>query len=134
MDLVRGVASYALELFAAAGKLDTVYVPIGPGSGICGVVAARDALGLKTEVVGVVADGAPCYALSFEAGRPISTPAADTFADGVACRVPVEEAFEMIRRGVQRVVRVADDGCSQRPLGRRRLDTAGRCAPAHRSS
>ncbi len=105
VDLVRGVASYALELFAAAGALDTVYVPIGLGSGICGVVAARDALGLKTEVVGVVAEGAPCYALSFDAGRPISTPAADTFADGLACRVPVAEALDAIRRGVERIVR-----------------------------
>ena len=55
-DLVRGVASYALELFRGAWPLDRVYVPIGLGSGICGVIAARDALGLRTEVVGVVAE------------------------------------------------------------------------------
>jgi threonine dehydratase len=109
LDLVRGVASYALELFAGAGALDTVYVPIGLGSGICGVMAARDALGLTTEVVGVVAAKAPCYALSFSAGRPVSTEAANTFADGLACRVPVEEAVTWMRRGVSRMVQVGED-------------------------
>ena len=107
--LVRGVASYALELFRGAGELDVVYVPIGLGSGICGVLAARDALGLATEVVGVVAAAAPCYQLSFEAGRPVSTATADTFADGLACRVPDPDAVDVICRGVSRVVAVTED-------------------------
>ncbi|HEX9647633.1 MAG TPA: threonine dehydratase [Alphaproteobacteria bacterium] len=107
--LVMGVASYALELFEGAGPLDAVYVPIGLGSGICGVIAARDALGLTTEVIGVQAEGAPAYALSFAAGRPVSTDRADTFADGVATRVPVAEAVEFINRGAARVVTVSDD-------------------------
>jgi len=106
--LVRGVASYALELFRGAPPLDRVYVPIGLGSGICGVLAARDALGLATEVVGVCAEGAPCYALSFAAGRPVSTDRAETLADGMACRVPVEEALETILRGASRVLTVSD--------------------------
>ncbi|MGH6662558.1 MAG: threonine dehydratase, partial [Rhodospirillales bacterium] len=71
--LVAGVASYALELFDAVPDLDTVYVPIGMGSGICGVIAAREALGLATRIVGVVAEAAPCYALSFDAGLPVAT-------------------------------------------------------------
>lgn len=107
--LVDGVASYALELFRGAPDLDRVYAPIGLGSGICGIVAARDALGLKTEVVGVVAEGAPAYALSFEAGKPVSTNAAVTMADGVACRVPVPDAVTRIGAGVSHVVRVSDD-------------------------
>lgn len=106
--LVEGVASYALELFENADPLDAVYVPIGLGSGICGVIAVRDALGLKTDVVGVQAAGAPCYALSFEAGRPVSTNAADTCADGVATRVPVPEAVAAINRGAARVATVTD--------------------------
>ena len=106
--LVQGVASYALELFAAAGPLDAVYVPIGLGSGICGVSAARNALGLTTDVIGVQAEGAPCYALSFEAGEPVSTLRADTFADGVATRVPVPDAVEIINREAARVVTVSD--------------------------
>ena len=106
--LVRGVASYALELFRGAPPLDRVYVPIGLGSGICGVIAARDALGLRTEVVGVCAEGAPCYALSFAAGRPVSTERSDTLADGMACRVPVAEALEAILRGAADVVTVSE--------------------------
>ena len=106
--LVQGVASYGLELFAAAGPLDAVYVPIGLGSGICGVAAARNALGSTADIIGVQADGAPCYALSFKAGKPVSTPRADTFADGVATRVPVAEAVETINREVARVVTVSD--------------------------
>ncbi|HUK66644.1 MAG TPA: threonine dehydratase [Anaeromyxobacteraceae bacterium] len=109
MTLVRGVASYALELFAGAGKLDVVYVPVGLGSGLCGVLAARDALSLKTEVVGVVAARAQAYALSFKAGRPVSTPTADTAADGLACRVPNEEALSIILRGAARMVTVEED-------------------------
>jgi threonine dehydratase len=109
LDLVRGVASYALELFGAAGALDTVYVPIGLGSGICGVIAARDALGLRTEVVGVVAERADCYARSFAAGRAVATASADTIADGVACRVPNDEALAMILRGAARIVPVGEE-------------------------
>lgn len=106
--LIEGVATYALEFFRALPDLDTVYVPIGLGSGICGVVAARDALGVKTCVVGVVAENAPAYALSFEAKRAVSTNSAATFADGVACRVPVDAAVKLIVGGVDRIVRVSE--------------------------
>lgn len=109
-ELVLGVASYALELFRAAPPLHTVYVPIGLGSGICGVIAARDALGLTTDVVGVVAEEAPCYALSFEAGRAVATASANTMADGIACRIPDEAALAMILRGAARVVTVTEAG------------------------
>jgi len=108
-DLVIGVATYALEFFAAVPKLDTLYVPIGLGSGICGCILARDLLGLSTEIVGVQASGAASYALSLNAGRIMTTETADTFADGVATRIPVSAAFEIIRTGVARIVTV-DDG------------------------
>src|ERR1700733_11250500 len=71
--LLRGVASYALELCRAVPDLDAIYVPIGMGSGICGCIAVRNALGLKTEIIGVVAQGAPAYVLSLAAGRPIAS-------------------------------------------------------------
>jgi threonine dehydratase len=106
--LVRGVASYALELFRAVPDLDLVYVPIGLGSGISGVIAARDALGLRAEIVGVVAEGAPTYALSFAAGRPISTNTVDTMAGGLAVRVPDPEALDIICRGAARIVTVSE--------------------------
>ncbi len=107
-DLVAGVASYALELFRAAPPLDTVYVPIGLGSGICGTIAVRDALGLKTKVVGVVSTEAPAYALSFAAGRVVPTNSADTMADGMAVRGPDAEALEIILKGADRIVQVSD--------------------------
>jgi threonine dehydratase len=108
-QLTRGVATYAAELFDAAGELDAVYVPIGMGSGICGLITVRDLLGLRTEIVGVVAAGAPAYALSFAAGRPISTERVDTFADGVATRSPDPAALEIIQAGAAGVVQVADE-------------------------
>jgi threonine dehydratase len=107
-ELVRGVATYAFEFFRGAPPLDAVYVPIGCGSGICGVIAARDALGLATEVVGVVSTEAATAKLSLEAGRLIETNSARTFADGMAVRVPVQEAFDIYSRGAARIVAVSD--------------------------
>ena len=106
--LVAGVASYGLELFRAVADIDIVYVPIGQGSGISGVMAARDALGLKAEVVGVVAENAAAYALSFAAGKPVSTNSADTIADGLAVRVPDEAAVAAIRKGAARIVTISE--------------------------
>jgi threonine dehydratase len=107
--LVTGVATYALELFAAAPDLDVVYVPIGLGSGICGVIRVRDLMGLETEVVGVVAANANAYRLSFDAGAVVGTNAAATFADGMAVRVPDAGALAMIRAGAARIVEVSED-------------------------
>lgn len=108
-ELVKGVATYAHELFTAVPDLDVVYVPIGMGSGICGLITVRDLLGLKTEIVGVVAANAPAFALSFDAGHPVSTATARTFADGMACREPQAEPFDIIRGGAARVVTVSED-------------------------
>jgi threonine dehydratase len=106
--LVAGVASYALELLRGVADLDAVYVPVGMGSGICGMIAARDALGLKTRICGVVAEGAPAYALSFAAGEAVATNRAETMADGLACRVPDATALATIAKGAERIVTVSD--------------------------
>jgi threonine dehydratase len=108
-EIVRGVATYALELFTEAATLDTVYVPIGCGSGICGIITVRDLLGLKTNIVGVVSTEAQAAKLSFESGRLIETNSADTIADGMAVRVPVAEAFSVYAKGADRIVAVSDD-------------------------
>ena len=108
-ELVRGVATYGLELFTAHPDLDVVYVPIGCGSGICGTIAARDALGLDCEVVGVVAESAACVKLSVEAGRLIETNSANTIADGMAVRVPVQAAYDIYATGASRIVSVSED-------------------------
>jgi threonine dehydratase len=91
------------------GDLDTVYVPIGLGSGICGVIAMRDALGLATRIVGVVAENADAYARSFAAGHVVATNSARTFADGMAVRVPDETALAVIRAGAEHIVEVSED-------------------------
>jgi threonine dehydratase len=108
-DLVLGVATYALEFLLAASDLDTLYVPIGQGSGVCGCIMARDLLDLKTEIVGVQSTEAPSYALSLAAGHVVRTNSSDTLADGMATRVPDEEAFQLIRKGAARIVTVTDD-------------------------
>jgi threonine dehydratase len=108
-DFVIGVATYAHELFSAVADLDTVYVPIGLGSGICGLIGTRNALGLKTKVVGVVSEAANTYLRSFAAGHIVATNSALTFADGMAVRVPDATAFEVIRKGAERIIEVTDD-------------------------
>src|SRR3954453_11648855 len=106
--LVRGVASYSLELFRAV-SLDLLYVPIGLGSGICGAIAARDALNLKTRIAGVVSSEAPAYARSLALGTLVSHDATTRIADGIACRTPDADAFDIIRAGADRVIEVTDD-------------------------
>ena len=120
-DLVKGVATYSLELFRAAPPLDALYVPIGLGSGICGAILARDLLGLRTEIVGVQATGAPAYARSFAEGRVVALNRADTHADGMAVRQPDAEAFAIIacwRRAHRHRVGRRDRGCDPRVLDR----------------
>jgi threonine dehydratase len=107
-DFVLGVATYANELFRAIDDLDTVYVPIGLGSGICGVIGMRDALALKTKVVGVVSDAANAYLRSFTVDHIVATNSALTFADGMAVRVPDPMALEFIRKGAERIIQVTD--------------------------
>jgi threonine dehydratase len=106
--LVGGVATYAYELFTAVPDLDAVYVPIGMGSGISGVIGARDALARPTRVIGVVSEALPSYQRSFLEGRPVSTPPVATIADGLACRVPNPTAVATICAGAERVVAVSD--------------------------
>jgi threonine dehydratase len=106
--IVRGVATYALELLRGVPDLATVYVPIGQGSGISGMIAARDALGLKTEIVGVVSAHAPAYKLSFESRKAVEHAVTTELADGMACRVPDAAALDIIWRGAARVLEVTD--------------------------
>ncbi|HEY2472134.1 MAG TPA: threonine dehydratase [Terracidiphilus sp.] len=106
--LVMGTATYALEFFEAAPEMTTVYVPIGLGSSICGVSAARNALDLPTQIVGVVASASPSYALSFTQHRVVEAPARTVIADGLACRTPNAAAMEVIWENVARIVQVSD--------------------------
>ncbi|MEE9322288.1 MAG: threonine dehydratase [Granulosicoccus sp.] len=108
-ELIRGVATYGYELLTAAPEIETVYVPIGCGSGICGLISARDALGLSTKIVGVVSTEAQTAKLSFERGKLTPTPSANTMADGMAVRVPVQAAYDIYSKGAERIIAVNDD-------------------------
>ena len=70
--------------------------------------AARNALGLATEIVGVVAAGSPSYALSFKEHRVVEAPARTAIADGLSCRTPNPQAMEIIWNNVARIVEVTD--------------------------
>jgi threonine dehydratase len=107
-NLLLGVATCGLELLRAVPNLDVVYVPVGQGSGVCSMIAAREALDHRVEIVGVVSDHAPAYALSFEARQPLPHAVTTELADGLACRVPDEEALELMLGHMRRVVRVTD--------------------------
>jgi threonine dehydratase len=107
--LVQGIATYSVELFRAVRDLDSVYVPIGLGSGICGTIAVRNALSPQTKVIGVVSAHARAYSLSFISHRAIESPVSTWLADGMACRTPEPEALETIWRNVDRIVEVTDE-------------------------
>src|SRR5213596_1364193 len=108
-EFLKGVGTYWLELFSAVPDFDVAYVPIGMGSGICSGCAVRNGMNLKTKFVGVVSEGAPSHALSFEAGRAIAAPVTTTIADGVACRIPDDDALEIMLKNVDHILRVSDD-------------------------
>ena len=106
--LVQGVGTYAYEFLQAVPLLETVYIPIGLGSGIAGFLSAKEALGAKVEVVGVVSENADAYASSWEKQKLISTTTANTIADGLAVRVPSEASLNYISNRVSRIIRVSD--------------------------
>lgn len=108
-NLVLGAATYALEIFRVIKDLDIIYVPVGLGTGICGLISVRDLFGLKTKIVGVVAENADGCAKCIEAGEYTKTSSANTFAEGIAVRGPAKEALALIRSGAERIVRVSED-------------------------
>jgi threonine dehydratase len=111
-ELVCGVATLALEFFERAPALDVLYTPVGMGSGLAGALAARKGLGLETEVVAVVAEGAPAYARSLAAKQIVEAPA-DTLADGMACRLPNADALSVFLAHNVRCVVVSDAEIAQ---------------------
>ena len=107
--LVRGVATYGLELLRSVADLDAVFVPIGLGSGFCGIAAAREALGLKTKIIGVVSEHAPAYAMSFQQRQFVEQSSTTRVAEGVACKTPNKEALEHVIAHAHEIVTVNDE-------------------------
>jgi threonine dehydratase len=111
--LIAGVGTGALELFADAPPLDAVIVPIGLGSGICGTLLVRERMSPKTRVIGVQAERAPAVYLSWKEQRMVTTESADTFADGLATRVPAEMTQALINQKVDEIVTVSEEEIAQ---------------------
>ena len=107
-NIVLGVATYWLELFTAVPEIDVAYVPVGMGSGICSAATVRNAMELKTKLVGVVSEQAPTYALSIEQRKIVEAPAQTKLADGMACRRGDEDALQVMLENVDHIVRVSD--------------------------
>ena len=112
--IATGAGGLAVELTdgAATGELpalDTAFLPVGNGALIVGVGAWLRHAAPACQVVGVQAKGAPSMTLSWRAGRPIETDRAETWAAGIASRVPVPEALESMRGRVDDMVLVSDD-------------------------
>ena len=108
-DLPAGPATIALELWEQNTATDLIYVPMGDTALIRGVAAAAKQLLPRVRVIGVQAERAPSYTLSWREGRAISTETCDTIADGLATRTPEEENVSAIRDLVDDVVLVSEE-------------------------
>ena len=111
--LLSGVSTYWWEFFKAVPELDVVYVPIGQGSGVCAAIAARQALGHKARIVGVVSAHATTYADSLAAGRVVESPVSTQLADGLACRVADQAALNIMAPYLDHIVQVTDAEVAQ---------------------
>ena len=107
--LLAGVGTYALELFEQLPDVDVVYVPIGGGSGACGLITVRNALGAKTRIVGVGAANADAVFRSWQGPERVTGAAANTFAEGVATRVTFDLTFGLLKQYLDDFIQLSED-------------------------
>ncbi len=107
--LIAGVGTYALEVFEELQDIDTVFVPIGGGSGASGLVTVRDGLQRKTTIVGVQAVEADAFTRSWRTGTRVTADRVNTFAEGVACRVTFDLPFGILQRGLHDIVTLSEE-------------------------
>lgn len=112
-DLLRGVSTYWWEFLRAVPHMDVAYVPIGQGSGACAAIAARQALGHKVRIVGVISAHATTYADSLAAGRIVESPVSTRLADGMACRIADASALSILQAHLDDIVQVSDTAVGQ---------------------
>ena len=108
-DLTAGPGTIAAEIFDQHPATDVIVVPMGDTALIRGVAAAAKALSPGVKIVGVQAERAPSYALSWRKGRAVPTETCDTIADGLATRTPETENVAAIRELVDEVCLVSDE-------------------------
>lgn len=107
--LIAGVGTYALEVFEAAPETDVVLVPIGGGSGACGLITVRNAIGSKARIIGVGARNADAIARSWRSGVRVVGESADTFAEGIATRVTFDLTFGILKPYLDDFVLLSED-------------------------
>lgn len=107
--LISGVATAELELLEAVPDLDTIFVPMGGGSGVLGAGVVARAVNPAIRVIGVQAEGAPAIYRSWKEGRRVVTPEARTFAEGLATREPFALTLALLPRLVDEIMLVSDD-------------------------
>ena len=107
--LIAGVGTYALEVFNAISDIDVVYVPIGGGSGACGLITVRNALNPNTRIIGVGAENADAIARSWRGPARVVGSSARTFAEGMATRVTFDLTFDLLKRYLDDFVLLSED-------------------------
>lgn len=107
--LIAGVGSMACEIFDELPEPDVILVPIGLGSGVCGTCLVAKALRPQTKVIGVQAKGAAAVARAWQTGQMAAGEKADTWAEGMATRVPASMTMEIMRELMDDVLLVTDD-------------------------
>jgi threonine dehydratase len=107
--LIAGVGTYGLEIVEDLPEVQTIIVPIGAGSGICGTSIVAKAINPQIRVIGVQAERAPSVYWSWRERRPVDTPSCDTFAEGLATRTAFELPLSIMRDLVDDIVLVSED-------------------------
>jgi threonine dehydratase len=114
--LIAGVGTYALELIEAAPDLDTVIVPVGGGSGVCGTATVFKAMSPATRIIAVQTENMPAVHDSFHQKRLLAYEGGRTWAEGLATRVAFEMPFGIMQALVDDVVLVSEEDMRQAML------------------
>lgn len=107
--LIAGVGTISLEVIEELPHVDVIIVPIGAGSGACGHCITAKAVHPGVRVVGVQAEGAPPVYRSLREGRMVHLDRMETFAEGIATRVPFALPMAILRRHLDEIVLVSDE-------------------------
>jgi len=108
-DLPAGPGTIGLEVLEQLPEVTSVYVPMGDTALIRGIGAAVKQLKPSVKIIGVQAERAPSYALSWRENKPVPTDSCDTCADGLATRMPDAQNVAAIRKVVDDVVLVSEE-------------------------
>jgi len=107
--VATGQGTIAMEIFKELPLVEYILVPIGGGGLATGVSTLAKLLNPNIKVIGVEPSGASCMKASFDAGKVVTLPSANTIADGTAVKTPGEKIFPYIRQNLDEILTVEDD-------------------------